>query len=352
VPDQWRKFNIASAIQQQAQDIPNPISIDVPPPVMTPPPPVMTPPPPVMAPPPPVMTRPTSVSTSTATAKSESKKKPLTEALQKQIAEIEAHFDKRTQYTHYEQLEIPNQADDAMITAQFKKKAAALHVDRFVRFEISDETLEKIKQVFISVNQAYQVLSNAQSRKEYDLTLKHTSNVSTQNLNSPIKGATTTANVVGGVVQATQDLNQIFKAEKITKEALHFIKIGKIDLAIARAKESLEINAEDVLALAAKTFGEFLQAKANQATVVVIGEFRDILQGLHANNEQREEILLYLGRVQLALNDLNNAKKSFEKAIALNPLFAEAKSELTLLLRRQEEEESKKKGLFGSFLKK
>jgi curved DNA-binding protein CbpA len=298
------------------------------------------------------MTRPiASSSTPTATAKSENKKKPLKEALQKQISEIEAHFDQRAKYTHYEQLEIPNQADDAMITAQFKKKAAALHVDRFVRFDISEETLEKIKQVFIAVNQAYQVLSNPQSRKEYDLTLKHTSNTAPQNSNSPTK-STTTANIVGGVVQATQDLNQIFKAEKITKEALHFIKIGKIDLAIARAKESLEINGEDVLALAAKTFGEFLQAKANQATVVVIGEFRDILQGLHANNEQREEILLYLGRVQLALNDLNNAKKSFEKAIALNPLFAEAKSELTLLLRRQEEEESKKKGLFGGFLKK
>jgi Flp pilus assembly protein TadD len=59
-----------------------------------------------------------------------------------------------------------------------------------------------------------------------------------------------------------------------------------------------------------------------------------------------------LGKAQLALNDMQQAKNTFEKAIKLNPLFAEAKSELALLLRRKEEEENKKKGLFGGFLKK
>ncbi|CAG8525483.1 14110_t:CDS:1 [Cetraspora pellucida] len=67
---------------------------------------------------------------------------------------------------HYDTLEIPQDADRGLIKTQFYKLSKKYHPD-----VNSDD--EKAHSKFLQINEAYSILGNEQSRREYDRSLSH-----------------------------------------------------------------------------------------------------------------------------------------------------------------------------------
>lgn len=71
--------------------------------------------------------------------------------------------------TYYEILEVERHASTEELKKAYRNLAKKYHPDKY-----ANETLGKqneVKDIFAQINEAYQVLSNETSRKEYDLTL-------------------------------------------------------------------------------------------------------------------------------------------------------------------------------------
>ena len=210
----------------------------------------------------------------------------------------------------------------------FKKLVGELHIDQYLRFEFDEATLEKLKQLFISVNRAHQVLSDPTQRHEYDLE---------QEL------------IESGGGDATplqkRDLTQLLHAEQCTREAIGFLKNGKVDLAAEKVQTALEINADDPLSESVSIYIDGLRAKSSNASVAVLRQHIDRLEALVTSYESREEPFLYLGILYGYCQEYKRAISSIERALEINPHFAEASSQLRHLQRSQQGN-TKKGGLF------
>lgn len=233
--------------------------------------------------------------------------------------------------THYEVLDVPESADDKAIRLAFRKLARDFHVDRFARYGLDKETLATVQRVFVAANKANEVLSSPEKRKEYDIGLEMKA------------GGAKVATGPGGGPQ----LDQMFKAEKLVKDATVLISRGQPEPAIERLKSALEVTPDDPVAKAALIFAENLVAQARGGSQVMLGRAKDALEQICADLDNREEPFLYLGRIYRTLDEPEKAIRAFERALKINPHYAEAGSELRHAQRKVEQ--NKSSGLAGLF---
>ena len=288
-----------------------PVSAPVAPPVSAPvAPPVSAPVAPVQAPLPP--RRPQSNQRVKA-------KKPAPPKIQAKVDQFLELYERRADLNHYELLGVETQASTDEIRQVFKKLAGELHIDRFLRFDFSDDTLEAMKQLFIEFNKAYQVLIDDTQRQEYDLELK---------LANDSDGES--------VASGKRDLGQLLQAEQLVREAINFVKMGKVDLAEQRVNDALEINSDDPLGESVKIYIAGLNAKAKGASNAAIRPFIDRLEVLTNSYESREEPFLYLSVLYSYCEEYSRALKAVDKALEINPHFAEASSQKRHLQRLEQ----------------
>ena len=227
---------------------------------------------------------------------------------------------------HYERLGVTGEVDGETLRAIFRKQAATLHVDRFVRFDVSADSIQKLQQVFISINESFQVLSDPEQRREYDLELEHG----------------------GEPVNSERDLGALLRSEQLTKEALRLIANGKARPALSRLEEALQINRDDGLAQGAQIYANYLIQAEQGSPRALAGRARDQLRHLLSTYQAREEPYLYLGRLLVALEDWKGAEEAFKGSLQVNPHFVEASSALRHVQRQLEQKsmsrESKKSG--------
>ena len=220
-------------------------------------------------------------------------------------------YEQRNELNHYELLGVSEESDVDEIRQVFKKLAGELHVDRFLRFDFNDETLESLKQLFIEFNKAYQVLINPSQRQEYDLERQLTNDGDSKQVANAAK----------------RDLGQLLQAEQLIREAINFVKMGKTDLAEQRVNEALEINSEDPLGESVQIYIAGLRAKAKGASNAALRPFIDRLEALTSSYDNREEPFLYLSVLYGYCDEYVRGLKAVEKALEINPHFAEANSQ-------------------------
>ncbi len=240
---------------------------------------------------------------------------------------LAAELDTRT---HYEVLDIESSADEKAIRLAFRRMARDFHVDRFARYGLDKETLGAVQKVFVAANKAHEVLSSAEKRKEYDIGLE-------------MKAGGAKVAPGGGGPQ----LDQVFKAEKLIKDATVLIGRGQPDAALERLKVAAPVLPEDPVLLAAQAFAEHLVAQGQGGSQVITRRTREALEEICAELENREEPFLYLGRIYRTLDESEKAIRAFEKALKINPHYAEAGSELRHAQRKVEQNKSGLAGLFG-----
>lgn len=256
-------------------------------------------------------------------------KKPIPSKVQANLDRAVALAPELEQRTHYELLEIEQGADEKAIRLAFRRMARDFHVDRFARYGLDKNTLAAVQKVFVAANKAHEVLSSADKRKEYDIGLEMKAG-----------GAKVAA---GGGPQ----LDQVFKAEKLIKDATVLIGRGQPDAALERLETAGQSLPDDPVYKAARAFAEHLLAQGQGGSQVVLGRTREALEEICAELDNREEPFLYLGRIYRTLDEPEKAIRAFERALKINPHFAEAGSELRHVQRKIEQ--SKSSGLAGLF---
>ena len=239
-------------------------------------------------------------------------------------------YHKREELNHYELLDLESDVDTPQLSRVFKKLVAHLHIDQYLRFDFSEETLDQLKQLFITVNRAYQVLNDPEQRREYDLTLS-------------------LGGDQGGSQETTpqRDLAQLLRAEQLTREAINFVKRGKLDLAQEKVEEALSINTNDPLSESVKIYIDGQRAKSGGASIAVLRTFIERLEALVLTYEGREEPFLYLGVLYSYCQEYKRGVRALERALEINPHFAEASSQLRHLQRLASDgSDAKRSGLF------
>lgn len=231
--------------------------------------------------------------------------------------------------THYEVLGVEKGADDKAIRLAFRRMARDFHVDRFARYDLDKDSISAVQSVFVAANKAHEVLTSAEKRKEYDIALEMKA---------------TGAKVAGG---GGPQLDQMFKAEKLVKDATVQIGRGQAEAALERLKAAAPIMPDDPVLKAAMVFAEHLVAQAQGGSQVIARRARDTLEEICAELENREEPFLYLGRIYRTLDEPEKAIRAFEQALKINPHYAEAGSELRHVQRKVEQ--NKSSGLAGLF---
>ncbi|MCB9522163.1 MAG: DnaJ domain-containing protein [Myxococcales bacterium] len=251
--------------------------------------------------------------------------------IQQRLAKAKALHGKLEQATHYQVLGVSTTASPDDVRNAFRGLAREFHADVFARYDLSDDDRHVVQKVFIAVNKASEVLSDASKRAEYDLGLQH----------GVPKGAPPGA-------AAGMQIDQVFKAEKLVRDGILLIRNNQGPAAKEKLDEALTITPNDPLARAAQAYAEYLQVQANGNAPQMAGRTREKLEAITADYEARDEPFVYLGRIYKALNQSERAAAAFEKALAINPRCAEAGSELRFLQRQlQDGKGGKSKGLFG-----
>ncbi len=249
-----------------------------------------------------------------AKEKRRAQKKPITQKIQGLIAEAQALIPLLKEKTHYELLELSEECSEQEIRLAFRQKARLFHVDRFKRFNIDDEILQNLQEVFIAYNRAHEILSHEERRAEYD-------------------AARSAGGDVKGVLKETR-VEDVFLAEKLVREGITFIRNNRGDIAWERFKEALKITPDDHLAQAGEAYAEFFKVHSRGRSPQILVKARERLEEITAEFSSREEPFLYLGRVYRISEDLSAAESSFLKALELNPHCAEARSELRHIQRK------------------
>ncbi len=252
----------------------------------------------------------------------------LDEAL-RLAAELERRGPNQEQ-DHFKILGVTRSDDENAIKNAFRRLARDFHVDKYKRFGLPEEQVERIQRVFMAVNKAHEVLTKPDLRAEYLAKLD-------------LQGQG------GRSAQPGDHVGRALRAERLVEEGLLAIKNAKPDRAIEALDEALSIAEGDRVAIAAKAYATFMQVQGRGGSPSHTSQTRDLLEKITGEGMDREEPWLYLGRVYRAQDDLQRAAAAFQKAIEINRHCAEAQSELRHVQRKLEEGAGKKKGggLFG-----
>lgn len=233
--------------------------------------------------------------------------------------------------THYEILGVPPTADEAAIRTAFRKLARDFHADLFARYGLEKHVQSAVQKVFIAINRAHETLSDAARRTEYDISIE-------------MKAAGGRPGSPGG---GAPQVDQVFKAEKLIKDATVLISRGEAEPAIERLRQALAVSSEDPVAQAALAFAEHLVAQTHGGSQVVLRRALETVEAICSEVDNREEPFLYLGRLYGAIGDQDKAIRAIEQALRINPHYAEAGSELRHMQRKAEQ--TKSGGLAGLF---
>jgi tetratricopeptide (TPR) repeat protein len=256
--------------------------------------------------------------------------KAMDEKARQGLAEVERIHAAMKRQTHYELLGVPKGADVPAVRTQFRSLARTFHVDRYTRYGLPAETIKLVQEVFMAINRAHDVLTDAEKRREYDAQLELAARG--QRI-GPSAGGT--------------DMGAIFRSETLVRDGVMLLRNGNAAAAKPKFEEALEASPGDVVGRAGLAFAEFLLHFGGGA-LQEADKARVRLEEIVADQPARDEPYLYLGRVHRARGDTNKAMTFFKRALDVNPRCAEAASELRHLQRKAETPQDKSPGgLFG-----
>lgn len=197
----------------------------------------------------------------------------------------------------YEILGVKEDASEEDIRRAYFEAAKKYHPDKFSSFPDFFKYRTKLEDFFATINQAYQILSNREERKKYDLELK-------------------------GEVKKEKD--PAVQAAQLMQEAKNAILSRQYKLAIQKLSEVVYLNKADW-----KTYQLLGKAYLEE------NKLREAEQNLRKSIELEEnqyETYNLLGEVYIRAGLKQRAIKMFQRGLELNPANLEAKEKLDELL--------------------
>jgi cytochrome c-type biogenesis protein CcmH/NrfG len=237
--------------------------------------------------------------------------------------------------SHYELLGVDPSVSIKMVRHEFRKLARKFHVDRFSRYELNSATIAAIQAVFIALNRAHEVLSNASERQEYDITLEF------------VRSAEKRTGAKANPSDKNARLQDALQAEKLVQVALAQLSRGEAGSALQRLQKALTITPEDPSANAGLAYAQYLVAQSKGNALSATSRSQARLNAIIREVPMLAEPHLYLGRILRDRGDYDDAVTSFKEALRLDPHLSQATSELRYALKRKQEAPQGFKGLFG-----
>ncbi|MGC6415946.1 MAG: DUF4388 domain-containing protein [Bradymonadia bacterium] len=239
--------------------------------------------------------------------------------------------------TYFELIGVERTASTKLIRHEFRKLARKFHVDRFSRYDLNEATRSIVQRVFIALNRAHETLTDADLKKEYELTLEYEAAAASRN-----KGAN------GSKKRSNEShLQDALQAEKLVQVAVAQLARGEAAPALERLNQALSITPDDPSAVAGKAFATYLISQSHGASKTATMKCQDQIRAVIKKAPHLAQPHYYLARTLRDSNELDAAIASYEKSIKLDPHLSQAVSELRYTRKRKEESASGLKGLFG-----
>ncbi len=197
----------------------------------------------------------------------------------------------------YEILGVKENANEEEIRNAYFEAAKKYHPDKFSSFPEFFNYRSKLEDLFATINQAYQILSNKEERRKYDLELK-------------------------GEVKKEFDPKE--RTRQLFQEAKNAISGRQFQLAIQKLSEIVYLKQEDwkVLQLLGKAYLEENKLK----------EAEQALRKSLTLEEKQPETHSLLGDLYLKAGLKARAIKEYQRSLDLNPANIEVKEKLNALL--------------------
>jgi curved DNA-binding protein CbpA/DNA-binding response OmpR family regulator len=218
---------------------------------------------------------------------------------------------------HYEVLGVQPTATAEEIRAAYIAAAKRFHSDAFAGQELGSAR-RVAEELFARVSEAHGVLANQATRADYDVYLERKA-----------KGLPT-------------DVGAILRAEGIFQKGETLFKAGKFEEAEGAFREAIALNHAEA------EFHAYLGMSIYRGK----GNARQALELVDKALEMDPRLrsaTVFAAQLHEALGDVEKAKGLLRKALAKDPEFAQAKSELSRMRRPPAEQ---KKGFFDRLLKK
>ncbi|HLG21079.1 MAG TPA: DUF4388 domain-containing protein [Bdellovibrionota bacterium] len=240
-------------------------------------------------------------------------------------AEIAKRLEASAKQTYFELFGQGQKATTAEIKKAYFDLAKIFHPDRLPA-STTKEDKKLAESLFAKLSEAHNVLSNDNSRKEYEATLQ----------------------LQASGVDA-QKANDIIQSEIEFQKGQILIKKGDFPAAIASLREAVKLYEKEPEYLVYLGWALYRQASKSR-NAKEVQEGRALLEKGLKMNGQLVQGYFFLGMMAKSEGDLGRAKQLYQKVVDLQPKHQEANSELRLMNMRDTKQQSG--GLKGIFRKR
>lgn len=234
---------------------------------------------------------------------------------------IDAALNRMLGQNFYERLNVAVEATESAIKAAYLRLAKEYHPDRLVT-EGGPGVKDRADKLFALVSEAYHTINDAKKRKKYDDEVIH-------------GGGTDEA--------ATDEANAILSAESMFLKGERLLKAGNFQKAFDAFKEAVTLYPKESEYQACYGWTMFKVNHPGNEKKMAEGE--SVVKNAIKMNGRNDKAYLFLGNIAKLRNDMDAAKKAWEKALSLQPDNIEAQRELRVLEMR----DPKNKGISGLF---
>ena len=258
------------------------------------------------------------------TTESEAAQETETQAAEREIRQA---YQRLGEQNHYAVLGISSTANADQIKKSYFSLAKKYHSDRLGSLGVSADMIRQAEEIFRRIDEANQVLSDAEQRSSYDWVLARQE-----------KGLPT-------------DPKIILEAESIFRHAEGLLRRGQAAAAEPLLREAVQLNKGEAEFWACLGYAVYALNGSSS-----LQEAKENLNRALALNEKLDIAYEFLGRIDHVEGNKREAAEHLRQALSLNPNNNAANMELRLLQMRAQEgadkAAAKKKGVLARLLKR
>ena len=238
---------------------------------------------------------------------------------------VEAMLPLLGEVTFYELLGVDRTATDAQIRRAFHGLAKTYHVDNYS--EDLGELREPMQRIFGEVSKAHTVLTDRAKRNEYDASLEMSDR---------------------GV---PSDLKSIFRADEAFRAGVRLVERNSYDQAYQKLRFACDVNRTEPDYWAYLYWAEYGMLTTDEdgrpQSLSKAAKIRGQLEAVVKDNENCVPARVFLGHIYRVEGDIDQAKRMYKSALALDNTHNEARSSLRILNMRKEKPPTFFERLFG-----
>ena len=213
---------------------------------------------------------------------------------------------------YYQILGVAEEADAGEIRDAYHKLVKDYHPD--VNHNIHGDIKDKAREIFTTINRAYETLSDSDKREDYDTHEQ--------------------------LAELEDRAMSIYEAEVEFKKGQALLSQRNYNEAIINLGEALKMNPEESAYIGAYAWASYLTSEDKDPTTQ--GLIEDLKKAIDLNAGIAENYY-YLGSIYKNNYEMDKAEQNYEKAVEIDPGYIEAKRELRLINTRKRKNTKNKK---------